>query len=168
MTSIFNPAAAVKCVFKGDEKARLLESAKWFEFLKWPQLVLLAEAVDVYKIPAGTHIFEEGSKEASMGVLAEGTVNIVKSDAAGNKKTIAVLRKGSVFGEMSLIDGSPRSATAIAETEAILVLLSHEKFLQLAHDKTKLAFDILHKISSLLSQRLRLTSSKLVDALSEG
>lgn len=164
---IFNPSKSQKLDYHGEEKAKLLESVSWFNFLKWPQLVVLSDYVSIYAIPEATGVFEEGSKDLYMGIIVNGTVDIIKRDAEGRQRTIASLKRGSVFGELALIDRSPRSATAFAATDITLIVLTEEKFIQLAHDKSRLAFDILHRIATLVSQRLRQTSSRLVDALSE-
>src|SRR5213082_2980777 len=58
-------------------------------------------------------IFEEGSTGRELFVVLEGQVEIAKVDGA-NKTVIVTLGKGEFFGEMAVIDGSPRSATAIA------------------------------------------------------
>lgn len=63
--------------------------------------------------PSGKIIFEEGRTAYDMFIIEDGHVEIWKKDGS-EKKTIIVLGKGKIFGEMALIDGSARMATAEA------------------------------------------------------
>jgi CRP/FNR family transcriptional regulator len=70
---------------------------------------------------AGDQIFAEGSPGDLMYVILEGEVEILKAAAGGSAKVLSTLGKGEFFGEMALIDDSPRSASAVAKTEAKLL-----------------------------------------------
>ncbi len=70
---------------------------------------------------AGDEIFAEGSVGDLMYVILEGEVEILKDAHAGSAKVLSTLGKGEFFGEMALIDASPRSASAVAKTEAKLL-----------------------------------------------
>ncbi len=67
------------------------------------------------------------------------------------------------FGEMALLDGEPRSATGVAAEDSIIFFISKKNLLDVAEDHPKLGFQILWKISKLMSQHLRSTTGKLVD-----
>ena len=69
------------------------------------------------------------------------------------------------LGEMTIVDGEPRSATAVAVASSTLAVLTQENFLLIMRDKPALSAKLLLKIAQLLSQRLRLTSGILVDYL---
>lgn len=69
--------------------------------------------IDAIKFPAGAVIFKEGDKADAVYFLESGSVEISRNDA-GKKIILARLGKDAVFGEMSLIDKKPRSATVIA------------------------------------------------------
>ena len=162
---VFNPSTYQKSVFRTDQKAEFIASSKWFSFLQLTQHYILAEHIEIYKIPTGCVIFHEGDTACYLGCIGEGAVDIIKQDSQGIQKTITVLTSGSVFGEMSLIDGMPRSASAQASDTVTLGVLTRESFFQISQDKSKLAFEITMRISSLISQRLRQTSKKLIDFL---
>lgn len=70
---------------------------------------------------AGQEIFAEGASGDLMYVILEGEVEILKSAQGGSAKVLSTLGKGEFFGEMALIDDSPRSASAVAKTEAKLL-----------------------------------------------
>ena len=67
---------------------------------------------------AGDLIFAEGAPGDLMYVILEGEVQILKAASDGSTKILSTLGKGEFFGEMALIDDSPRSASAVAKTEA--------------------------------------------------
>ena len=100
-----------------------------------------------------------------MCLVTEGKVRIQKDQAVGGSQVIAQLGPGQAFGEMALFDAEPRSATVEAETDTTLVRLSTEDFQRLTREAPELGIKLLTKIASLMSQRLRQTSGRLVEAL---
>lgn len=70
---------------------------------------------------AGEIIFAEGAPGDLMFVILEGEVEILKAAQAGSAKVLSVLGKGEFFGEMALLDDRPRSASAVAKTDAKLL-----------------------------------------------
>ena len=154
-----------KAKAKLNDKAALLEATKWVPELNWDQMQTLADFLDIYEFPKGTTIFEEGATEEYLGIIARGAVRILKQDSRGSNKTITILRTGSSFGEMSLIDGSPRSAAALATENLSLLVLAREQFELLLDKKSKLGIIILTKLAKAMSLRLRQTSAKLVEYL---
>jgi CRP-like cAMP-binding protein len=99
-------------------------------------------------------------------LVVEGRVSVMKEGARHAPKRIGTIGAGNTFGEMSLIDGEPRSASVVAEEPTILIVLTGEGFARLSLEVPRLAFKVLLKLSKLLSQRLRQTSGVLVDHLS--
>lgn len=75
----------------------------------------------------GEVIFKDGDSGQSMFIVLEGQVEISKI-LGDQKTTLAQLGKGAIFGEMSIIDNQPRSATAMAEHNTILLEISREMF----------------------------------------
>jgi CRP-like cAMP-binding protein len=99
----------------------------------------------------GQVIFEEGSTGRELFVVLEGKVDIVKMTDAG-KTPIVSLGKGEFFGEMAVIDGSSRSATAIAATARTRVMrINHARFVYLVSQQPAFALMIMDA----LSRRLR-------------
>jgi len=100
-------------------------------------------------------IFEEGSTGRELFVVLEGSVEIAK--IAGDGKTvIATLGKGEFFGEMAVIDGSSRSATAIAASPKTRVMrINHARFVYLVSQQPAFALMIMDA----LSKRLRASNT---------
>jgi CRP-like cAMP-binding protein len=100
-------------------------------------------------------IFEEGSIGRELFVVLAGSVNIVKM-AGGKPNVIATLGKGEFFGEMAVIDASPRSATAISAADDTRVMrINHARFVYLVSQQPAFALMIMDA----LSKRLRASNN---------
>ncbi|MCA1839892.1 MAG: Crp/Fnr family transcriptional regulator [Actinomycetota bacterium] len=111
----------------------------------------MAERVDV---PGGTVLIKEGATGKEFFVVEKGTA-VVKR---GTKK-LASLGAGGFFGELALLDGAPRDATVIAETDMTLVVLGQREFYGLLEQIPGLAL----KIMKGMAQRLRQADTKQVN-----
>src|SRR3954471_4079459 len=112
---------------------------------------------EVQNFADGEVIFTEGESSSEMFVVRNGKVEISKS-VGGHSMRLAVLDRGSFFGEMSLLEGLPRSATARAIGEVgLLVLRPGSLLLQIRRDPT-FAFELLQQLSG----RIRDLNDKLV------
>src|ERR1700747_3933706 len=99
----------------------------------------------------GDVIFEEGSTGRELYVVLDGEVEIAKVDGA-TKTVIVTLGKGEFFGEMAVIDGSSRSATAIAASAKTRVMrINHARFVYLVSQQPAFALMVMDA----LSKRLR-------------
>jgi CRP-like cAMP-binding protein len=98
---------------------------------------------------AGEIIFNEGDKAEELFVIKSGQVGI----RLGNR-TLSELPANSIFGEMALIDGAPRSATAVALTDVELIPVSEKQFLFLVSQTPFFAL----KVMRVLARRLRAAS----------
>jgi CRP-like cAMP-binding protein len=100
-------------------------------------------------------IFEEGSTGRELFVVLDGEVEIAKVDGA-RKTTIIKLGKGEFFGEMAVIDGSARSASAIASAPNTRVMrINHARFVYLVSQQPAFALMVMDA----LSKRLRASNA---------
>ncbi|MDN3279079.1 cyclic nucleotide-binding domain-containing protein [Frankia sp. RB7] len=100
-------------------------------------------------------IFEEGSTGRELFVVIDGEVEIAKIDGA-RKTSIIKLGKGEFFGEMAVIDGSARSATAIASAPNTKVMrINHARFVYLVSQQPAFALMVMDA----LSKRLRASNA---------
>ena len=108
----------------------------------------------------GDVIFEEGSTGRELYVVLDGEVEIAKVN--GSQKTVIVtLGKGEFFGEMAVIDGSARSATAIAASAKTRVMrINHARFVYLVSQQPAFALMIMDA----LSKRLRASNDRTYQA----
>ena len=104
----------------------------------------------------GDVIFQEGSSGRELFVVLDGEVEIAKVDG-GRKTVIVTLGKGEFFGEMAVIDGSSRSATAIAASANTRVMrINHARFVYLVSQQPAFALMIMDA----LSKRLRVSNDR--------
>ena len=103
----------------------------------------------------GDIIFEEGSSGRELFVVLDGKIDIAKITSAG-KTVIVTLGKGEFFGEMAVIDGSARSATAISSAPNTRVMrINHARFVYLVSQQPAFALMVMDA----LSKRLRASNA---------
>lgn len=96
---------------------------------------------------AGDLIFDEYSKGRELFLLCSGRVRIKKYTKFGVESLLAVLHPGDFFGEMSLIDGLPRSARADAMDDCLVLTLTAEKYRTLVHQNRQVALNLLNNLA---------------------
>jgi CRP/FNR family cyclic AMP-dependent transcriptional regulator len=107
------------------------------------------------KLNPGDILFKEGDRGRVMYLIREGKIKITKG-AGEEERTLAVLKDGDFFGEMAIIDGSPRSASAIAVTPTSLLIIDEETF------KTKLKENpLIEYVLGTLAKRLRTADEQI-------
>ncbi len=109
--------------------------------------------------PKDTVIFREGDPGDHMYILLSGEVRIVKS-IRGAEVVLAIMEKGDFFGEMALLENVPRSATAIVNKDAEVIVIDKDNFQPMFSKNPEISIKMLIKFSS----RLRETNNK-IDAL---
>jgi CRP-like cAMP-binding protein len=149
------------------KRSDLIFLTEWSQILSWDNTLQFAEYVDAFEAKKGVEIFRQGQLGHYLCLLVEGRVEISRQDSEGKKKTLATVGPGKTFGEMSLIDGEPRSASAIALDDSRVLILTEENFLRLLDQHPQLGVTVLMKLATLMSQRLRRTSVMLVDFLDD-
>ena len=108
------------------DNVALLEQVPLFRGLDRQHLEAIAAVVDERNVKAGTVLTHEGRHEGYFFIIVSGTVRI---ERAG--RTVNTIGPGAYLGEIALLDGGPRTATATTETECVLLSLTHEKFHEL-------------------------------------
>jgi len=102
-----------------------------------PQLLVLSK---------GEYVFEEGDDAVFAYVLTEGVIEIVAT-SKGEEHVLGKLEKGTIFGEMAIIDGFPRSASARAAADCKVQEVGHKEFLNYISKKPDAAFSIMTRLS---------------------
>ncbi len=146
-------------------KCEMLKKTQWASDFTLGEIEQFADYLFVVHALKDMPVFSEGDEDAFMCLIVEGSISIVKEDYSGMKKTITTLHDGNTFGEIALIDGSPRSASAIAVENSTLLTLHNMYFKQLLDNSPNLGIKILFKLARLMSQRLRVTTDMLIDYL---
>lgn len=142
--------------------AQILEKTKWADEFSWDHIRKICNYIHPVMAKKGAVVFREGDKEDTFGIIVKGSIDILKKSDHESRK-VATLQSSQTFGEMALLDGEPRSATGVAAEDSIIFFISKKNLLDIAEDHPKLGFQIIWKISKLLSRHLRNTTGKLVD-----
>lgn len=92
-------------------------------------------------------LFTQGSPGEEMYIVHSGKVGIYLEGASGQKELLATMQPGDYFGEMALVDDSPRSATAIVEEDDTkLLVLDKKKFIYLIRNQPNFALLVMGKL----------------------
>src|SRR5262245_23018432 len=111
------------------DKLNLLRSVPAFSRLTEDQFILLAASVGSQSFEIGETIFHQGSIGSALYIIVSGRVRIYTLSASGQEHTVALFRAGDFFGEMALLDGQPRSASAKAMHPTATLTLHRAAFL---------------------------------------
>jgi len=119
-----------------------------------PQLLVLKK---------GDFVFEEGDEAIFAYVLTEGVIEIVQT-TKGEQHVLGKIEKGTVFGEMAIIDGFPRSASARAAADCKVQEVGHKEFLNYISKKPDAAFSIMTRLSGFVRSADKQASKSLLFA----
>lgn len=138
-------------------KIDALRSVPLFRALDEMAATELCALLSTRDVVAGTAVFHRGEPGDSMYLVEKGCVGISVKDADGHDTTLAEMGPGDFFGEMSLLDGNPRSADAIATVDSRLAVLPRADFRAFLRSNPDIALGIL----TALTHRLRRTDDLL-------
>ncbi|MCX6121311.1 MAG: cyclic nucleotide-binding domain-containing protein [Ignavibacteriales bacterium] len=110
---------------------------------------------------AGEPVFYQGDPGLGMYIVQDGEVSIAILGKDGNEQELAVLGDGDFFGELALLDESPRSANAICKTDCTLIGFFRPDLFELIDKKNTLGIKIVLKLAEIVAQRLRQTDKEL-------
>jgi CRP/FNR family transcriptional regulator, cyclic AMP receptor protein len=128
------------------EREAALSKAPLFSDLPKRHLRSVGRVAWVREFPEGARIVKEGSLDSAFFVILEGRARVVRDD-----RTIARLRRGDFFGEISLLDQGPRTATVVADSSLRCLTLAGQDFRQIMEREPRLAVNI----AAGLARRLR-------------
>lgn len=147
-------------------KATFSNSA-FFGLLDETEVQTLTDFVPMFRVDKGDGVYVEGGRRAGyMCIVVEGSLDIVKDTEKGSSRRIAIAKIGDTLGEMSLIDGYPHSATAVAREPVLLAVLTGEKLDYICKEYPLLGVKLLRKIAEVLSLRLREANMELAHYMS--
>jgi CRP-like cAMP-binding protein len=138
-----------------------LRSCPLFQSLPGEKLRKVADIARHRDVAAGEVIFREGDSGDEMYLLLSGKVRISKNLEGVGEEALTILEPGSYFGEMALIDDSPRSADARAHSACALGILRRDDLDQLMFVDKDLAYDLLWNFVRTMAVRLRETNEKI-------
>jgi CRP-like cAMP-binding protein len=130
-----------------------------FSRLSPDELAMVAKRLKRRVFEAGESIFEQGERGDAMFIIRAGRVRIYSAGEGGTELTLNVYGGGDFFGEFSLIDGEPRSASAEAIEKTESLVLQHKDLIAILSDHPQIAISLMRGLVS----RLRYTTEYAED-----
>lgn len=139
----------------------LLRNTALFADLDEAQLGRVAEICHEQTYQSGATIFREGEPGNRLFIIVSGSVRISRDIPNAGEEALAVLKPGTCFGEMSVLDRSERSTDAIAADDCVLATITRPDLEMLLEFDKELAYVVLRSFVHMLSARLRATNDNL-------
>lgn len=136
-----------------------LKDSPLFAGLAAKEIELLGELFSPNRMSAGKTIYIENMAGECLYLIEKGSVRISQMLAEGEEQTLVVLGPGDTFGELAVIDGGPRAATARVIEDVSLLALTRKDFNQLTNNNPRLGMQLTLNLFRLFSERLRRSKS---------
>ena len=127
----------------------LLAGIEFFALLQDEDRQALADVVDSLKLNTGETLFEAGEPGDSLFIVRSGSIELFIKDTVGQKIVLTIAEAGDLFGELSLLDSGPRTATAVATSETELLVLDRDDLLLLFQKRPDAALNMLAAMSAM-------------------
>ncbi len=136
----------------------------WMEALDADQLSLFCKYMKLGRVSAGEFLWKEGESADAMAMIISGRVQVMKETAfAGKQMMVGIYGKGSIVGELSVIDSRPLHVSAKALEKVDLLYLTRQDFEKLTDQYPEIGVKILSSILGLVSIRQRNTLDRLTN-----
>ena len=142
-----------------DHADDVLRRAPLFEALDDDSAAALEAGVTIVELARADRVFEEGAAGNQLYVVLDGKIKLTRAAADGRENLLSVLGPGEMFGELSLFDPRPRTASAIAVTDSRLGALAHDDLRSWLTGRPDVALHLLQA----LAQRLRRANDVMAD-----
>jgi CRP-like cAMP-binding protein len=142
---------------KNDEE--VIRRAPLFTALDDAAATTLRESMTQVKVTKGHTLFKEGDAGDRLFVVVEGKLKLGTSSGDGRENLLSILGPGDMFGELSLFDPGPRTATATAVTDSRVLALANDQVIGWVTAHPKVSLQLLKR----LARRLRRTNEVLAD-----
>ena len=129
------------------------------------ELAEIVHIMQIQRVRDGQGVFAEGDAGDAWYVVHQGEVLVTKEQLLGPPRELAVLGSKACFGEMALIDGSPRSAAVGAKGDCTLFRFPKGDFDQLLEDDNLAAFKLVREMAKVLCERQRGMTQRLSSAI---
>lgn len=138
----------------------LLRNIPLFSTLKEEDLRRLESRLVRRRYGGGEVLFHMGDEGGNLHIIESGRVKVTIPSVEGDEVILAILEAGEILGEISLIDGKPRSATVQAMKDTAVLCLFREDFLEVLQER----FEVVLRVLEILADRLRLTDTLLAES----
>ncbi|MFZ5480371.1 MAG: cyclic nucleotide-binding domain-containing protein [Myxococcota bacterium] len=146
---------------------RFLLEAPMFGDLDPAELAQIVHIMQVQRVHDGAAIFREGDAGDAWYVIYDGTAEVYKDAEFLPSRRIASLGPRACFGEMAILDHSPRSATVLARGDATVFRFPRKEFEELLAGGNLAAYKLIYEMAKVLAARTRATNQQLTEALAD-
>jgi rhodanese-related sulfurtransferase len=129
-----------------------LTERSFFDYLPKEELAEIVKKIHTLVLPPGTVVFRQGDPADSFYFIRSGRIRAFRSDENGVETELGVLGPGDGFGELSLLTGNPRTASAETLEETVLSVLPKKLFDQILKDYPSVALCFVQDITKMLLQ----------------
>ncbi|MBI4178558.1 cyclic nucleotide-binding domain-containing protein [bacterium] len=150
----------------GGDIGSFLKCVDLFQDLDDAEVAALIAKAQEERYEDKAFLFRETEAGDAMYVILDGTVKMLKLVAGNKFKTLVAMGVGEFFGEMALLDGHPRSATAAAHGVARVLKIGREEFSALMTENPYLGLKVVIRLARNLTERLRRTNDQVVEMVS--
>jgi len=147
---------------KDDDIFALLKDIPIFSDLKPKEIAEIEKIMHRRVYKKNEPIIRMGDPGLGMYIVVKGSVEIIEEKKKGENRSLAKLNEGSFFGDLALLDESPRSASAIATEDCDIIGFFRPDFLDLLYRKPKLGIKVLFALAKTIGERLRRTDEMLM------
>ncbi len=156
-----------KKTFEEGSIESVLVNVPAFSDLAYRELKSVASIVHRREYTPGEYVVYEEDPGLGMYVIEKGEVAILMTDQKGKEKELAILKGGDFFGDLALLDESPRSASAIAKTECKLIGFFRPDLFGLMEKSPQTGIKIILKIAAMIGERLRQADQEITKLKNE-
>ncbi len=139
----------------------LLKKVSIFKDLNDAELGRVARICQRESFISGAYVFREGEEGTRLYLIVEGEVRISRDVPGSGEEALAVMKAGSLFGEMAVFDRGERSTHAISNGGTTVLTITRRDFELLLDAERELAYKVLWASVRLLTSRLRATNDSL-------
>jgi len=150
-------------VVKEDSAAEFLHQVDIFSQLTVPEINSIIARLHFIDIDGGETLFREGDEGNELFIVKSGKVAITIKLPSGRERELREFESGDFFGEMSIFENAPRSATCYAKQKSQLFSFHKKDFFELLESSPSIAITIMYRMSNITTERLRNTSEFLSD-----
>lgn len=145
-----------------DQLHELMGRSRFFSEFTRDDIEFLARSLEAYRAQLGQTIIREGDVDDYMLFIISGRVEIAKRGREAALQPVTLVGPGATLGEMSMIDGEPRSASCIAVEPVTLAVLRRDAMVRILLEQPSVGAKVLIKLVTLLSARLRQAGATLL------
>lgn len=148
--------------------ALFLKTIHIFSSLTEEEIKIIAKRLKLLHVKEGDILCKEGEQGHELFIIREGDFSGSIKLPSGKQKELIIFHSGDFFGEMSIFENAPRSATCQANTKGIIYRLHKKDFFSILESEPNIAIKIMYRMLNITTQRLRNTSKFLSDVVRWG